>query len=261
MDLPFLNIKGADVLEDVTYLKQRHGDVHHVAAVMLLKLKLHIDIINIKLVRKVIAARLPPELWGRVEAYVPRSPVSAQWVGKPYGEITRTQCKLEVQVKLLSGAIRNINPHFAGGLLDPDEYLSSRPGYYSPGSPEEVQLLLHYSYTAWWQHEGVLELLQSAKSIAGKDSEDEIEDMMEGTTFRNNPGSDRTKEELLDDVSRNRLWAYIDYAVADAMSLSENRPSDVKMLQTRQRNRELLAEEYEDEDEDEDEYEYDSDSE
>ena len=78
-----------------------------------------------------------------------------------------------------------------------------------------------------------MELLQSAKSNAGKDSEDKIEDMMSGMTFRNNPGSDRNKEELLRDVSCNRLWGYFGDAVEDAMSLSENRPSEVRTLQAK----------------------------
>jgi len=145
------------------------------------------------------------------------------------------QQKLELHVKLLAKAIQNINEHFVSALLNPDEYLSSRPEYYSRGSFEEMQLLLQYSYATWWQHEGVVELLQSAKSIAGKDSEDEIRDMISGMTFRNNPGSDRSKEELLDDVSRNRLWGYFGDAVEDVMSLSEKRPSEVRRLQARAR--------------------------
>ena len=93
-----------------------------------------------------------------------------------------------------------------------------------------MQLLLQYSYAAWWEHEVVLDLLQSAQLIAGRDSEDEIEDLLGGETFRSNPGSDRTKEELLDDVSRNRLWGYFDKAVEDAFSLVERRPSEVRRL-------------------------------
>lgn len=231
MDLPFLNVKGADVLEDVEYLDRKYGSVQHVSAVLLLKLKLLIDIVNIKLARKVIARRLPPELWGQIELHVIRSPISHQWAGKAYQGVTSVQQKLELHVKLLARSIRNMNQHFVYILLDADEHLSTRPAHYSPGSFEEMQLLLQYSYAAWWQHEGVVELLQSAKSIAAKDSEDEIEDFMSDTTFKNSPGSDRSKEELLDDVSRNRLWGYFGDAVEDATSLSENRPSEVRRLE------------------------------
>jgi hypothetical protein len=91
---------------------------------------------------------------------------------------------------------------------------------YSPGSPEEMQLLLSYGYQAWWQTQGALELLENARKNAEKDSADEVEDMMmEGET--------RTLAELLDDISFNRIWGYLDWAVEDAASLASERPSDV----------------------------------
>jgi hypothetical protein len=82
MDLPFLNVKNTNLLEDVRYLTGDFGDIHHISAVMLLKLKLLIDAIQIRLTREVIARRLPPELWRRVELCVIRSPASSQWAGK-----------------------------------------------------------------------------------------------------------------------------------------------------------------------------------
>ncbi|KIW97847.1 uncharacterized protein Z519_01431 [Cladophialophora bantiana CBS 173.52] len=258
MNSPFLTVKDANLLEEVGYLNQL-GHVQHISAVMLLKLKLLIDIINIKLARKVSATRLPPGLWKRVEFHVVRSPISRQWIGEPYHILTSLQHKFQLHVKLLARSIRNFNEHFVYALLNADAHLGSYPAYWSPGSFEEVELLLQYSYVAWWEHEGALELLQSAKSIAGKDSEDEIEDMMSGETFRNNPGSDRTREELLDDVSRNRLWGYFDDAVDDAQSLSENRPSEVRRLERKAIWEAAKEEEGEyseddgDEDEDEDE--------
>ena len=250
MDLPFLSVKGANVLEDVGYLTRKYGRIQHISAVMLLKLKLLVDIIYVKLARKVIAARLPPELWERVELHVVRSSVSRQWVGKSYQAITGAQQQLELHIRLLARAIKLRNEHFDTVLLSADEYLSIRPGFYSPGSFEEMLLLLQYSYAGWWEHEGVVELLQSAKSIASKDSEDEIEDMMDGTTFKTNPGSDRTKEELLDDVSCNRLWGYFEYAVEDAINLSEVRPSETRRLQYRAEDEDDEGDEYDEDDDD-----------
>ncbi|KIW52795.1 hypothetical protein PV05_08415 [Exophiala xenobiotica] len=178
LDLPFLNVRGANVLEGVQYLDKKYGDVPHISALLLLKLKLLTDVIALKLTRKVIPSHLPPELWEEVEMNVIRSPISRRWAGKSSKELTNVHQKLQYQVLTLGKILRNLN-----------EY---------------------YVYSAWWQHEGVLEILQSAKAIAGKDSEDEIDDMMDTSTFRNNPGSERTKKELLDDVSRNRLWGYLD---------------------------------------------------
>ena len=90
-----------------------------------------------------------------------------------------------------------------------------------------------------------MELLQSAKAIAAKDSEGEIDDMMTSMTFKNNPGSDRKKEEMLDDVSRNRLWGYFSDAVDNAMSLSEVPLSEVRRLEARAAWEEAEAEERE----------------
>ncbi|KAK5401763.1 hypothetical protein LTR06_010870 [Exophiala xenobiotica] len=229
-DLPFLEVHDANVLEGLQYLNVERGDVPHISALLLLKLKLLIDVIALTLTRQVIPGQLPPELGEQVEMHVIRSPISHQWVGKSSEELKNAQQKLQSQVMFIASSMRNLNEHYVDVLLDAEKYLPNPADYYSPGSFEEMLRILQHSYSAWWQHEGVLEILQSAKVIAGKDSEDEIEDMMDTLTFRNNPGSDRSKEEMLDDVSRNRLWGYLDHAVMDAMSLSKDRPSDLERL-------------------------------
>lgn len=88
-----------------------------------------------------------------------------------------------------------------------------------------MQLVLDYSYQAWWQTQGILELLENARKNAKKDSADEIDDdMMEDLDLKGDP---RTAAELLDDMSFNRIWGYLDWAVEDAASLASERPSDV----------------------------------
>lgn len=78
MDLPFLDMKNADVYEDPSYVPGKYGAPHHIAALLLLKLKLLIDNINVRLVRKVVAAaakQLPQELLDSIESAVVRSPL------------------------------------------------------------------------------------------------------------------------------------------------------------------------------------------
>lgn len=144
--------------------------------------------------------------------------------------------------------------------MDPGEYLAAIPECSSEGSFEELAIFLQHGYPAWWQHDGAIELLVSARLIARLDSEDEIEDMMDGMTFKTNPGSDRTAEELLDNVSHNRIWGYFGDAVEDAMSLAVDRPSDVKRVEIRARSAAALAEEYEEDDEDDEDVDFGSDS-
>ncbi|KAJ9664506.1 hypothetical protein H2198_000157 [Neophaeococcomyces mojaviensis] len=234
MDLPFLDVKDANVLESVDFIDRQYGGVHHISAIMLLKLKLLVDILNIKLTRKVLSGRLPVELRRKVELAVIRSPLSVDLRKKSYLELVAVQGTLEGHVKQLARVLNNTNEHFFHGLLNADEYLSTPPQMYSPGSVEEVQLALQYGIAAWWQTEGVLELLLSATVCAGKDSVDEIAGMMRSSTFKKNPGSSRGREELLEDVSINRMWGYLDWAVEDAGSLAAERPSDqhVKRLRT-----------------------------
>ncbi|KAL7951491.1 hypothetical protein V8C42DRAFT_304227 [Trichoderma barbatum] len=76
--------------------------------------------------------------------------------------------------------------------------------------------------------EGILALLNDARACAVRDSEPKIEDMTRGETFRSGVGSRRTAEELLQDVSLNLIWGYLDYAVEDTcyLGLWSERPSE-----------------------------------
>lgn len=223
MDLPFLDVKNADVYEDPSYVAGKYGDPHYIAALVLLKLKLLLDNINVRLVRKVVAAAakpLPQELRNSIETAVVRSPLSTQLHKKSSLELVAMELKLVRHVRILGAKLGEANDSVIHGLLRPEPWLGKLPNMYSPGSPEEMQLLLSYGYQAWWQTQGALELLENARKNAEKDSADEVEDMMmEGET--------RTLAELLDDVSFNRIWGYLDWAVEDAASLASERPSDV----------------------------------
>lgn len=99
----------------------------------------------------------------------------------------------------------------------------------SAGSADEMQIVLQHSFRAWWQTEGALELLANARRIAAADSECEIDDMMSSSTFQKGEGSNRTRQEFLEDVSLNRIWGYVHDAVQDAGSLHYERPSEVQL--------------------------------
>ena len=255
MDLPFLNVRNANVFEPTKYMSQKYGpDAHHCTALILLKLKILVDVLNIRLTRKALNGKLPVELWQEVELAVIRSPLSVELTKKKSLELVATEALLVRQLRYLGSYLRESNDHIITGLLNPDEWLTDIPEAMSPGSPEEMQILLQHSFAAWWETTGALELLRAATKIAGKDSESEIEGMMRSATFKSAPGSARTRDELLADVSINRIWGYIDLAVQDAGSLSEERPSDVQMRTWR------AAFEDEDDDTDGSKEDYDDDS-
>jgi hypothetical protein len=227
MDLPFLDVKNANVYEDPSYVAGKYGDPHHITTLILLKLKLIQDTINVRLTRKVIAAApklLPRELQIRIEFAVVRSPLSNQLYEQSSVELLAVELKIARHVKILGAKLTDANRSVISGLLRPDEWLDDLPEYSSPGSAEEMQLVLDYSYQAWWQTQGALELLENARTNAEKDSAGEIEDTLKHIRLQ---GDTRAAAELLDDMSFNRIWGYFDWAVEDAVSLASERPSDI----------------------------------
>lgn len=245
MDLPFLNFKDADVFEATGFMDQgKFGDAHHCAALILLKLKLLNDVINIRLARRVCINKLPTELSEMCELAVIRSPLSASFAKKSSIDLVAAEGLLVGQIRYLGSYLREENDNVITGLLYPDEWLVDIPETMTMGSTNEMQILLQHSFPAWWQIEGALELLRASTKIASLDSESEIDDMMRSSTFKREQGSGRTREELLRDVSLNRIWGYIDDAVRDAGSLAAERPSEVRRRETRA----MLAELSDDED-------------
>ncbi|AEO71896.1 uncharacterized protein THITE_2124766 [Thermothielavioides terrestris NRRL 8126] len=227
--LPYLNIRGADVLEDPGFLLGKYAALNHVIAVLLLKLKLLVDIRSLKITRKILARRrLPLELWKQIELEAIRSPLSAKLQKESPESLLKLEAKLLNHIRQLGTTLVKVNQHFMFHLFDPDEALSAKPMAFSFGSWEEMALAMQNSYAAWWETEGVLDLLKDARACAARDSENEIEGMMESETFRSGAGSRRTAEQLLADVSVNRIWGYLDYAVENASYLGpwSERPSE-----------------------------------
>lgn len=230
LDLPFLDLKGANVFEDIGYLKRAPGHVLHLSVMILMKLKLLVDIIHIKLTRKVIGTRLPVEIWQYVECHVVRSPISRKWVDKPFRTLLDAQDKLTADIMLLAKALWDANQDFIHVLTCAQEFLAAEPPrLYELGSQEEMEMLLQCSYGAWWQHEGVLDLLQAAKSIAGKNAGEDVENLIKNMESEWGPGTEanKSRQDFLDSVSDIRLWGYFSHAVQDATSLSKDRPSEI----------------------------------
>lgn len=74
--LPHLNIRGADVFEEPDFID---SGLNHIIALLLLKLKLLVDIRNLKITRKIVALRrLPFDIQELIESSVVRSPLSVK---------------------------------------------------------------------------------------------------------------------------------------------------------------------------------------
>ncbi|KAI1747911.1 hypothetical protein F4782DRAFT_394716 [Xylaria castorea] len=224
MTLPYLNIRGADVLEDPGFHLGKFPELNYLVALLLLKLKLLVDIRNLKITRKILTRRLPFELRDQIERHVIRSPLSAKLQRQTPESLLKSEVELMDHVLQLGCALMEANGNFMFHLFEPDEALSDKPGAYSRGSWEEMALAMQNSYAAWWETEGVLDLLNDARACAARDSESEIEDLMKDEQRRQG----RTAVQLLADVSANRVWGYMDYAVLNALYLGpwSERPSE-----------------------------------
>ena len=248
MTLAHLNIHGADVLEDPGFLLGNFTELEYRVAILILKLKLLVDIRNLKITRKILARRrLPVKLWAPIELAVVRSPLSIELQKSSLKSIIEIETKLMTHARQLGAAVVEANENFIFHLFDPDEALSATPESYSAGSWEEMALTMQHSYPTWWETEGVLDLLNDARACAARESEEEIRGMMQGSTFNSGAGSHRTAEELLEDVSVNRVWGYLDDAIENAAYLGpwSERPSERRMREIGESNARARAEDAE----------------
>ncbi|KAI0537247.1 hypothetical protein GGR58DRAFT_472306 [Xylaria digitata] len=244
MTLPYLNIHGADVLEDPGFLLSKYSSLNFTVALLILKLKLLVDIRNLRITRKVLAqSPLPFELRAQIEQDVVRSPLSAKLQKEPHASLIRTEMKLLNHARQIGASIVDINQHYMVNLFEPVEALCAIPNSYSPGSREEMALAMQNSYATWWETEGVLDLLNDARACAARDSEPEIEDWMKNESARKS----RTAAEFLADLSVNRIWGYLDYAVENASYLGpwSERPSERHTRENRESWERAVAEEAE----------------
>ncbi|VUC23858.1 unnamed protein product [Clonostachys rosea] len=230
--LPFLNTRGAKVLEQPDFLVGKRASLNYLVPILMLKLKLLVDVLNTNLTRRVLArTRLPDYVRAKIEQVVVRSPLSADLYKHTYKVLWAIEDTLLIHVRTLGRTIANVNQYFMFDLFDPDEALATTPSLCNPGSVGESDLALQNSYAAWWSTEGTLRLLGSGRECAARASKDDIKHLMMGERFRKGEGSHRTAEELLADVSVNRLWGYLEHAIMDATYLGplSERPSEVEM--------------------------------
>ncbi|KAJ3167007.1 hypothetical protein HDU87_001889 [Geranomyces variabilis] len=238
-DQSYLDAQTTDVFEHPNSFFSTYPDVNHLVAVLLLKLKLLVDIRNLKITRKVLSQRkIPVELWEGIELATIRSPLSVALQQLTPNRLREIEATLLNHATWLGSTINNENAHFIVNLLHPSNALESQVDSYSRRSLEEMIIALQRCYPAFRETAGVLDLLNAARLCASRDSEDEIPGIMESDTFQKSdrPGSRRTAKELLEDVSINRIWGYLDFAVMDAPYLGPpaDRPSEREMRRMRE---------------------------
>ncbi|KAG6009650.1 hypothetical protein E4U21_001714 [Claviceps maximensis] len=164
MRLPFLNTRGADVFEDVDSLWASSkvsmlANLSHPVSVMLIKTRLLLDLQSLQAASPALdGTTMLPEVNQFVGPILTARP---DLLNLTPAELTALVAKLKNQMAVLFKAVHKYNETFWHALLHrPKNTLADNQGWYSPRSPEEAALHASFTFYAWAETRGALELLK-----------------------------------------------------------------------------------------------------
>lgn len=75
----------------------------------------------------------------------------------------RAECirRLQEQILKLYKATDSQNKYYWRAILNPGEHLAARPQYYEEGSKEAMQFALQYTYKAWAETPGSIDVMKA----------------------------------------------------------------------------------------------------
>lgn len=158
-DLPYLDVRNADVFEPVEIYCNRFSNLNHTVSVMLLKIRLFLDIRALQN-SSVLDKRLPQELLDNVRGQLVSTIVAHNKDIMESKDQKDCIKRLEEQVNLLYTSVKKINKYFWPGLLQPEAHLAVLPDAYSPGNEAHMQLALRYCYAAWAETPGAIDMIR-----------------------------------------------------------------------------------------------------
>ncbi|GLI79005.1 hypothetical protein PoHVEF18_007327 [Penicillium ochrochloron] len=163
-DLPYLDIKNADVFQPVEPLCSGFPDLSHLVCLALLKIKLLFELLRLQESTSSLGPTVPRELLDLIQSSIPQSTVIRASHEIMTGDSDTRRAlieKLKKQIDVVFHAVQKANKHFWPGLIDPDDYLKGLPAAYSRGSVEEVKLVLRWNYEAWEETPGAIGWIES----------------------------------------------------------------------------------------------------
>ncbi|THZ53345.1 hypothetical protein D6C86_09894 [Aureobasidium pullulans] len=104
--------------------------------------------------------KLPPELVDNVHDQLVSNIIAANKDAVKSQDLSPEIKNVESQVNELCRYIAKANKHFWPAFLDPGRDLTARPAYYSRGDEREMQLYLVYSYDAWKETSGAIDVIR-----------------------------------------------------------------------------------------------------
>ncbi|KAL6910246.1 hypothetical protein GGI43DRAFT_5090 [Trichoderma evansii] len=168
VDVPFLDTKDADVLEEPlkrAWTVTSFLDLSHAVVLLLIKLRILLDLQAIQNTTTALTGVIPPEIIGIICGKVVRRDVLLRHRGllsRPE-KIALLTKRIKTQVKEVYNAVGKYNPHFWNLMVnDPDACILRRPEFdgYAPRSEEEALFILGYTFAAWYETPGAVEMLR-----------------------------------------------------------------------------------------------------
>lgn len=161
LSLPFFDVVNADVFEEVPMnICSDYGDLSHTSGIALLKIKL---LITVQALRNawMLAEKVSQEILDAICAQLVSGTLMADrkdiinWT-----DLTELIRALQSHITTLYWAVDDQNEHFWPALLEPGRHLTARPEAFSHGSVEEMEIVLMYSYAAWAETPGAIQVIQ-----------------------------------------------------------------------------------------------------
>lgn len=174
VDLPFLDIKDADVFEEplqrawtvTTFL-----DMSHAVVLLLIKVRILLDLQAIQNTSIALTGVIPPEITGIICGKLVRRDV----VFRHRGLLSRPEKiaplikRIKTQVRVIYSAVGKYNPHFWNLMVnDPDAAVLRRPVFdgYAQRSEEEALFILGYTFAAWYETPGAVKMLRDLAKMS-----------------------------------------------------------------------------------------------
>ncbi|WAO90097.1 MYND-type zinc finger protein samB [Fusarium falciforme] len=171
LDLPFLDIKGADVLEPPmeNWANSRWIKMIHVVAVILIKVRVLLDLQAAINTTRALQGSIPEEMIGLICEQIVGSTLRSrpEVLHRGTEEISGHVGTIKGHIRDLYRSVNEYNPHFWRLMLkNPDEAAARKPYCYSLQSEEEACSVISYSLASWIETPGSFDVMRSVSQTA-----------------------------------------------------------------------------------------------
>ncbi|CAG9990914.1 unnamed protein product [Clonostachys byssicola] len=210
------NVQGTDVFEYPELIIGEDRMLERLVALLLLRLKLLVDVINVIKARKALSRTpLPVEIQNVIEKKVVRSPLSAHLYQESTAGLLKIQQKMIHGIRELSIAVNVMDKNFISELFAVGKLLNIKVRANDPEAIGYAPHVAKYSYPAWRGTEGVLQLLADAHAGGVK----ALETAIQGTKHSESSARgnfSRSGAEILSSMGLELIWEHLEWVVEEA---------------------------------------------